>query len=449
MSISTTVDNNLTIGDLLAESQMFEMSKEYFSIIKEASEIELLERFCDCQEFITENAGIPSELKSMLITEAGSDMVPAGSSEMTSAGKSDMTSSESNPVVQKLEKKKSGFFSRIAAGFMKILNALVSLWGRFIKFWTSGKEIARLRGEAKMIQRAADYDLAEAADKLEAAFNTIKSKDGEISRKDEALNRKDRDIARKEGELKSKDRELKRKDEELKRKDWDIKSKHNEIGKLKVISCQKDAEISRVNAFFKGVNPGLYREIQQIERMISEEVLVEIPATVSEIDDFTKEAAAAIESFKVIRTKVGGNGNLHHKHAKKISDILTRVRESRNKMNRVTITQIYLDDSYKSLQKSRDSLAESIAEINKSFNVAQDYPNNMSTTKKSDVLGMRLSADANFMEIQRNLGGLLNEMMYLVNTSITTIKEIMDTRSHNLKMQATVLDEIRRAGTAA
>lgn len=395
MNLTSEVTDKMTIGQFMKEADFFERSQEYMDLIKESYEVELMERYCECQQFIMENAdSIDDDIMAELMTE----------------------SKDANKNLPKvIEQKKSGIWSKIKAAVKKIITAIVTLFSRLVSFWKNGKELEALRQEAKNIKIERDFlkeDLEEASKKIESI-----------------LRGKNHAVSNLRGRLAEKDAEIK-----------EVKSNNSNM--LKIISG-KEAEIDRLHSMFKGVNPGLYRELKEVEMMIAERVDVYLPMNISEIDEYTKEVSNVVESYKVIRGQRGGNGDLHRKHARVIKNTLTKLKASRNKMVKTTIDGAWLEDVYKSLQTSREKILRDMDEISATFASGIDTPNNIDSSKDAAVHGTRVSADENYREIQYNLTGLLNEWVSLANESLKTMKELMDNRTHNLNMEAQILAEIK------
>lgn len=396
MRLTSESTDKITIGQFMEEATFFERSQEYMDLIKESYEVELMERYCECQEFIMENAdSIDDEIKAELMTEAAGGELAVQPA-----------------MLATVEKKKSGIWAKIKSAVKKIITAIVTLFSRLVKFWKNGDELEALRAVAKQIdtenknlkadKQFAKEDLDEAAKKIESLLHSKAQADETISKQ------------------------------------------ADEIESLKIVGARKDAEIARVHKMFSGVNPGLYKELQRVEMAIAESIDVYMPQNVSEIDDYTKEVAGVVESYKVIRGKYAGNANLHKKHARNIAATLERLRGSKNKMVKLTVTGNWLEEVYKGLSANKERIQKGMDEITATFNNAQDTTNNMDSSKSNVVHKIRVDADHNYMEVQRNLTMLLNEWIYLANTSLKSMKELMDIRSHNLKVEAQILAEIKR-----
>lgn len=404
MRLTSESTDKITIGQFMEEATFFERSQEYMDLIKESYEVELMERYCECQEFIMENAdSIDDEIKAELMTEAAGGELAVQPA-----------------MLATVEKKKSGIWAKIKSAVKKIITAIVTLFSRLVKFWKNGDELEALRAVAKQIdtenknlkadKQFAKEDLDEAAKKIESLLHSKAQADETISKQGKTISKQ-----------------------------------ADEIKNLKIVGAQKDAEIARVHKMFKGVNPGLYKELQQVEMAIAESIDVYMPQSVSEIDDYTKEVASVVESYKVIRGKYAGNANLHKKHARNIAATLNKLRASKNQMAKVTISGSWLEEVYKGLSANKERIQKGMDEITATFNDAQDTTNRMDTSKSNTVHKIRVDADHNYMEVQRNLTMLLNEWIYLANTSLKSMKELMDIRSHNLKMEAQILSEIKKA----
>lgn len=390
MRLTSESTDKITIGQFMEEATFFERSQEYMDLIKESYEVELMERYCECQEFIMENAdSIADEIKAELMTEAAGTELAV-----------------QNTMLATVEKKKSGIWAKIKSAVKKIITAIVTLFSRLVKFWKNAEELEALRAAAKHIDIEKQFvkeDLDEAAKKIESLLHSKAQADKTISKQ------------------------------------------ADEIESLKIVGARKDSEIARVHKMFNGVNPGLYKELQRVEMAIAESIDVYMPQNVSEIDDYTKEVAGVVESYKVIRGKYAGNANLHKKHARNIAATLDRLRGSKNKMVKLTVTGNWLEEVYKGLSDNKERIQKGMDEITATFNDAQDTTNNMDSSKSNVVRKIRVDADHNYMEVQRNLTMLLNEWIYLANTSLKSMKELMDIRSHNLKVEAQILSEIKRA----
>lgn len=396
MRLTSESADKITIGQFMEEATFFERSQEYMDLIKESYEVELMERYCECQEFIMENAdSIGDEIKAELMTEAAGDALALQPT-----------------MLATVEKKKSGIWAKIKSAVKKIITAVVTLFSRLVKFWKNGDELEALRAVAKQINTENKNLKAEnefAKEDLDAANKKIESLLHSNAQANETIGKQE-----------------------------------DEIKNLKIVGARKDEDIARVHKMFKGVNSALYKELQQVEMAIAESIDVYMPQNVSEIDDYTKEVAGVVESYKVIRGKYAGNANLHKKHARNIAATLNKLRASKNQMAKVTISASWLEEVYKGLSANKERIQKGMDEITATFNDAQDTTNRIDSSKSNTVHKIRVDADHNYMEVQRNLTMLLNEWIYLANTSLKSMKELMDIRSHNLKMEAQILAEIKR-----
>lgn len=391
MSLTSEATTSMTLGQFMEEAELFTVSKEYFDMMKESSEVCLLEQYLACQEYLLENSDdISDDTKASLITESADNI---------------------DQIYESAEEKKSGLWSKIKAGFMKVVNAIITFFSRLVNFWKNGKELEKLRAKAKFIEKVSEEKSEQVAKHIQ-----------------EILRGKQHAV------------------DNLRAK---VKEKDDKIANLKdhitIISATKDAEIARVHKMFKGVNPELYRELQEVEKAIAEEITVRMPRPTGEIDDYTAEVAKAIDSYKVIRGAYAGNKNTHLKHARVISDLLKKLKASRNEVVTKTINPAWLEETYRSLVASKEKITAAMSDITDSFNSAHDTKDRIDTTKNEKIHGIRTSADANFMELQRNLTGLLNEWIYLANSSIKSMKELIDIRNHNIGIEHQILDDIRRA----
>lgn len=386
MSLTNESTNlNLTLGQFMEEAEMFERSKEYFDMLKESSEIELLERYLECQDYIMESMD-DGDSTAGLITESTDNM---------------------DQIFESLELKKTALWSKVVSGVKKVINAIVTLFSRLLNFWKNGKEVERLREEAKAIEKINE-------DKMEAVAQNIRKI---LRGKQHAVDN-----------LRDK-----------------IKEKDAEIGQIRIVSAQKDAEIARVHKMFKGVDADLYRELVKVENAISEEIVVDMPKCVSEIHYFTKEISDVCKAYKEMRTKYAGNSQFHVKRARDIADLLKKAKASRNVVVRKTINPAWIEETYNSLVQSRDKIMADIDGILGKFNDAQSTTDKTDTSKKTSIKSIRSDASDNFLELQRNITMLLNEWVYLANNSIKTIKEIMDIRSHNIKIEHSILSDIKKS----
>lgn len=381
----TNESTNITLGQFLEEAEMFERSREYFDMLKESSEIELLERYLECQDYIMESLD-DSNSTDGLITESTDNM---------------------DQIFESLETKKTALWGKVVSGVKKVINAVVTLFSRLLNFWKNGKELDHLKAEAKTITKINE-------DRMEATADHIRKI---LRGKQHAVDN-----------LRDK-----------------VKEKDAEIAQLRIVSAKKDAEIARVHKMFKGVDANLYRELVAVENSISDEIVVDMPKCVSEIHYFTKEISDVCQAYKEMRTKYAGNSQFHVKRARDIADLLKKAKASRNVVVRKTINPAWIEETYKSLVQSRDRIMVAIDGITGKFNDANATEDKSDTSKKTAIKSIRSDASDNFLELQRNITMLLNEWVYLANNSIKTIKEIMDIRSNNIRIEQQILADIKKS----
>lgn len=125
-----------TIRDFVEECKCYEYSTEYYNLMKEASEIDLMEKYLENQEFALENAefinveGGYSFTEGMFIESSSVDL------------------NQSYYLMEKKDKKKSGFFATIWKAikrlFEKIANFFKKLFGAAQKSRSAKKEADKI-----------------------------------------------------------------------------------------------------------------------------------------------------------------------------------------------------------------------------------------------------------------------------------------------------------------
>lgn len=210
-----------TIRDFVEECKCYEYSTEYYNLMKEASEIDLMEKYLENQEFALENAefinveGGYSFTEGMFIESSSVDL------------------NQSYYLMEKKDKKKSGFFATIWKAikrlFEKIANFFKKLFGAAQKSRSAKKEAdkiwKKIGGEKTIKEWIKKYH------GVEGAVDKIGSKT-----EDEEVRRKLAKRVRKVGEDQQKER-----DEATQKQIDDLKDKLNKTRKSLAEAKKKNA----------------------------------------------------------------------------------------------------------------------------------------------------------------------------------------------------------------
>ena len=205
--------NTMTLGEYFKEAEVYEYSKEYFDIVKESIEIDLLALYLENHEYMEECVEWGEEIHesiSSMFMEDGNEEVK----EETITGKA------------------RAFFEKIWSGIIKILKAIIS---PFTAFYTFLK---------KLFSKAED-DTKKTAEKMVKCLDT----ENEKSNKEENEKEKN-DEERKATEEKKIDERIKA-DEE----------KFGEIAKWREKEKEKDANIQKkISEYIKSCKNGAFSE---------------------------------------------------------------------------------------------------------------------------------------------------------------------------------------------
>lgn len=90
----------MTFGEFTKQCELFECSKEYFELVKEASQLDLMKLYIEQQEYIAENADIVESVTDGYFTESASDILDA--------------------IKERYYTEADGFMSKIRTGFAKL-----------------------------------------------------------------------------------------------------------------------------------------------------------------------------------------------------------------------------------------------------------------------------------------------------------------------------------------
>lgn len=143
-----------TFNDFVAECATYEHSREHYDLLKECSEITLMEKYIEDQQFI-ENVAELTINESVTFTE--SYFAEAASEEQKEA------------VKTSVEKKKANVWTKIMNGIKKVINAIISFFKKFAaKLTKTSAEATALHNALKKHNlRQAEYN--ELGKQLEAA----------------------------------------------------------------------------------------------------------------------------------------------------------------------------------------------------------------------------------------------------------------------------------------
>ena len=127
---------NMTFGEYIQECELFEYSKEYFDLVKEAGEITLMGLYLDSQDFMTENAEfLPEAVKTTLLCESA-------------------TPNES--MVQAYEEKTTAFYESVGSWFKGIWAAIIRFFKRIANVFTASQD-KRIEALEEQLGTARDF----------------------------------------------------------------------------------------------------------------------------------------------------------------------------------------------------------------------------------------------------------------------------------------------------
>jgi hypothetical protein len=118
----------MTIGDFVKECETYRYSTEHFNLLKECTELELMDTYLEAAAYLEEHADIDPEVRATFITEATEE-----GEEKTGTKSAEKTERTAKVADAKVVKRKS-IWSKILKGFKRIFRAIKSVWDRFMRF---------------------------------------------------------------------------------------------------------------------------------------------------------------------------------------------------------------------------------------------------------------------------------------------------------------------------
>lgn len=379
MSLTSEATTSMTLGQFMEEAELFTVSKEYFDMMKESSEVCLLEQYLACQEYLLENSDdIDDDTKAGLITESTDNV---------------------EQIYESMEEKKAGLWSKIKAGVKKVLNALVTFISRLLNFWKNGKELENLRAEAAKIGRIKDEN-------IEAATNLIKK----IMAEHQA------EIDKLKGEI-----------DGLKKSKAPSSSTAIVPAVRLVPAKTVSKELAIMNSNFKAV-PDIFSKMQTISSMLEETVTIQVPKIVGETMDKSANMREVMDAYKLIRYRKGASEQDVIAAAKKIEGLLNKLKSAHTVMIPYSIGVSKLQEAYDYLLEAKKWVEEGMENINLSF--ANSTKGTAANTDDESATNQQVRAigDTTYQQLQNAFTNTFSEWIFAINTTLKTLKEIMDMR---------------------
>lgn len=194
--------------------------------------------------------------------------------------------------------------------------------------------------------------------------------------------------------------------------------------------------------------------------MIAEDVTVKVADPTYQIDDFMREVANVLGAYKDIKNAGKLGVDRQAKNAQAIENLLTKIKNSENRIVTKTINSTYLEDVYRGMVESKKKIDADIAALNKmeaegkgykdtisgDMKRATKYAQNGNTNKAEEFrqkYEVRSSGANKYNEMWVSLHKLLDEFMKVANNAISELKGFIDARQNNIRMFEHIVSEIR------
>ena len=380
---------NITFGEYIQECELFEYSKEYFDLVKEAGEITLMEIYLDSQDFMTENAeSLPDEVKTTLLCESA-------------------TYNES--MVQAYEEKAGDFFGKIGNFFKSVGNALLSFLKRIANVFTGSqdKKIADL--EASLSGLSIDKITRELEDKALVE---------ELSKKIELL----------QATVDSKDQLIHTKEQEA-------------IQKIALLTNERDAARTKLASLVKAIGaafstPELKAKASQMGALLRPNIPVQGPTVVFEIASFFEKTGNLINQYvHGMKTSKAGTSSMEA-----VTALKTEISNARKPIKQ-SVSKDKLDEMIKAMEPALKDLDGNSAALTVKVDNAKDVQLDVETTKKGTDLKdqtsnvARRNAKGDFgntgaggPSVSQDLLNLLTDLKKMSGVTMKELKELADQR---------------------
>lgn len=374
----------LTLSEFIAESSNFQYSKSFYDLIKESSELALMEMYAETSMYLVENA-----------TEV------AGLTGVTFMAEA-ATEDKGEGLVKKISEKKVGLLGKIGTMLKNAWKAIVAFFGRVANVFTNSqaKEIAKLREEAKKQNANADFTVENLKKKWKGAEGHVKELAGKLA------------------------------------------DKEDEIAILTKGKADAQDELAAFNEKFKDVDPELYRELQKVVAFLKDSYTMRAPKIVTKIEDLSGRVATVVKSYEATKTTVGNKAR-NLKSAKEVASLLHDIKESRVQYEDTVISAAWIKKVYEGVKADYEATSTIIDEMVDSINKAGDAT--AVEYKKNDVVGVRKSTDENFGEFSRNFTFLLAEFKGASAQVIRLLGEHIEKRNAAIKVQKQLLGALATA----
>jgi predicted nucleic acid-binding Zn-ribbon protein len=371
----------LTLGEFIAESSTFQYSKSFYELMKESSELTLMEMYAETGAYLVENATEVAQLNGVAFMVEAAD-----------AGKTE-------DLEKKINEKKSGLLGKIGTMFKNAWKAIVAFFGRIKNVFTNtqGKQISDLNKKIEQAMKEKTFTDEAMQKKLKAAQGHIKELVAQVAADEKA------------------------------------------IAVLANGKADAESQIAALNEKFKGVDPELYRELKKVEMFLSEAYLIRTPKIVSKIDNISERVSKVVTSYKATKAAIG-NKSRNLKSAKEVASLLHDIREARVQYEDIKVSTVWINDVYEDVKKSYEDATAAFDALLGDVNSASDTKG--IEYKDKAVAGVRKSTDDNFGEFSRNFTFLLAEYKGATAEVIKLLGTHIEKRSAAIRLEAQLLNTL-------
>lgn len=415
----------MELGDYLKECELWRYSKEYFGLLKEASELALMEEHMLVLEALFEDEDLAAYGEGTLMVESTDTY---------------------ESVYSLYEEKSGGFMASVKSGLKTLWNAFINVLKRIVNVFTGGqeKEIARLREEmAGMAQDLDDarYDAATAkADNVKA-----KADAGLIqawhNAKIDAFEGKIHELR---GYIDKKEKETDAQDKRIN----ELKASHGRANRM--IRVLKGRETIVPTAVQKKVPKAAV-----VNGYLATNIVIEAPAILFNCKPFLLDAARHIEDYTNTRD---GKGRVKAITAlnRRISDALNKTQTSNWSIKEAQEMLTMIESKKESLFGALDMLGN----MSRDATTVNDQqrkdgvPVGKDKDKAEKMMGKEWKGDGMF-----DLGGksgahgeilkLISNLKLATNLVITALTDFTQKRTLAIKVTNTIIKQVRTKTVAA
>jgi len=324
-----------TLAQYVQECEIFERTKEYFKLYKEAMELGLMELYIEAQEFFFENGEAFSDTeKTMLLVES-------------------VDTTANDNLLQSYEEKVGNFFGKIAAIRKKIWNAIMSFFRKIADVF-SGSQQKRIEQLEKDYQTViADRD---------GLKKVIQDNQKEIA---DMIANHAFDMAKSNSE---KD-ELQKKNEQLQKSNDNLKANTKGYQYQITVLSGENSKLAGINKLFNEVftERDIRQKSNEMVAVLSESITIEALKIVFIMSDVFENMETLIEKYiDGMQNKGSGKGKQALDSIKKLT---AQVQEARRVKMKITIDSAWANERYKAMEAKRDR-----------WNAALDRLSSLSTT---------------------------------------------------------------------